>query len=110
MICLAVKGSLLDAYSHQAEWMPSGAALDLEIAILLDIGLATMPIGIAGLALSDLLNACNSPLRHLSVIGWACVAMAILLGITELCARHRRVIGNATLADALLIGAAQIAR
>jgi undecaprenyl-diphosphatase len=79
---------------------------DFQLSIW--IVLATMPIGIAGLALSDLLNACNSPLRHLSVIGWACVAMAILLGITELYARHRRVIGNATLADALLIGVAQV--
>ena len=79
---------------------------DFQLSIW--IVLATMPIGIAGLALSDLLNACNSPLRHLSVIGWACVAMAILLGIAELCARHRRTIGNATLADALLIGVAQV--
>ncbi len=72
------------------------------------IVLATIPIGIAGLALSDLLNACNSPLRNLSVIGWACLAMAILLAIAERYARHRRTIGSATLADALLIGIAQV--
>jgi undecaprenyl-diphosphatase len=79
---------------------------DFQLSIW--IVLATIPIGIAGLALSSVLNACNSPLRNLSVIGWACVAMAILLGIAELCARHRRTIGNATLADALLIGVAQV--
>jgi undecaprenyl-diphosphatase len=79
---------------------------DFQLSIW--IVLATIPIGIAGLALSGLLNACNSPLRNLSVIGWACVAMAILLAIAELCARHRRTIGNATLLDALLIGVAQV--
>jgi undecaprenyl-diphosphatase len=71
------------------------------------IVIATMPIGIAGLALSNLLNTCNSPLRSLSVIGWASVAMAILLAGAELFARHKRTIGDASLADALLIGVAQ---
>lgn len=71
------------------------------------IVLATIPIGIAGLALSDLLNTCNSPLRSLSVIGWACVAMAVLLAGAELFARHKRTIGDAGLVDALLIGMAQ---
>ena len=79
-----------------------------EFKLSIWIVLATIPIGVAGLALSRVLNACNSPLRNLSVIGWACVAMAILLGIAKLCARHRRTIGNATLADALLIGVAQV--
>jgi undecaprenyl-diphosphatase len=79
-----------------------------DFRLSIGIVLATTPIGIAGLALSGVLNACNSPLRNLSLIGWACVAMAILLGIAELCARHRRTIGNATLADALLIGVAQV--
>lgn len=72
------------------------------------IALATIPIGIAGLALSERLNACNSSLRNLSVIGWACVAMAVLLAFAELCARHKRSIRNATLVDALLIGVAQV--
>jgi undecaprenyl-diphosphatase len=52
--------------------------------LLIWIGLATVPIGVAGLALSGLLNSCNSPLRTLNVIGWACIAMAILLVIAEL--------------------------
>lgn len=71
------------------------------------IVIATIPIGIAGLALSDLLNACGSPLRGLTLIGWACVAMAILLALAELFARHKRRIGEASLVDALLIGVAQ---
>ncbi|WP_192178912.1 undecaprenyl-diphosphate phosphatase [Mesorhizobium amorphae] len=72
------------------------------------IVLATIPIVIAGVALSGLLNACNSPLRSLSVIGWACIGMAILLALVEIFARHRRTIGEASMADALLVGVAQI--
>ncbi len=36
------------------------------------IVLATIPIGLAGLALAGVLNTCNSPLRSLTVIGFAC--------------------------------------
>ncbi|KAA3449736.1 undecaprenyl-diphosphatase [Mesorhizobium sp. SARCC-RB16n] len=72
------------------------------------IVLATIPIVIAGVALSGVLNACNSPLRSLSVIGWACIAMAILLALAEIFARHKRTIGEASLADALLVGVAQV--
>jgi undecaprenyl-diphosphatase len=70
--------------------------------------LATAPIGIAGLLLAKLLNTCNSPLRNIGVIGWACVAMAVLLGIAEVRARHKRTIDSSTFIDALLIGVAQI--
>ncbi|TIN53847.1 MAG: undecaprenyl-diphosphate phosphatase, partial [Mesorhizobium sp.] len=70
--------------------------------------LATIPIVIAGVALSGVLNACNSPLRSLTVIGWACIAMAILLALAEIFARHRRSMGGASLTDALLVGVAQI--
>jgi undecaprenyl-diphosphatase len=71
------------------------------------IVLATIPIGIAGLALAKLLNTCNSPLRAISVIGWACIAMAVLLAIAEIWARHRRTIENATIVDAIVVGLAQ---
>jgi undecaprenyl-diphosphatase len=69
---------------------------------------ATAPIGIAGLLLARLLNTCNSPLRSISVIGWACVAMTLLLGVAEVCARHRRTSDDATFVDAMLIGIAQV--
>jgi len=72
------------------------------------IVLATIPIGVAGLLLAKLLNTCTSPLRSISVIGWACVAMAVLLGIAELSARHRRTIDKATFVDAMLVGLAQV--
>ena len=81
---------------------------DRDLRFSLWIALATVPIGIAGLLLAKLLNTCNSPLRTVSVIGWACVAMALLLGVAEVRARHRRVIDEASLFDAMLVGIAQV--
>jgi undecaprenyl-diphosphatase len=80
---------------------------DRSFQFALWIVLATIPIGIAGLALAKLLNTCNSPLRAVSVIGWACIAMAVLLAIAEIWARHRRTIEKATIVDALFVGLAQ---
>ena len=60
---------------------PSAARFSrLEFPLRLWIVLATMPIVVAGILLSPVLNACNSPLRALSVIGIACIVMAALLG------------------------------
>jgi undecaprenyl-diphosphatase len=81
---------------------------DPYFRLALWIVLATVPIGVAGLALAGVLNACNSPLRTLSVIGWACIGMALLLALAEVFARHRRTIGEASLRDALLVGIAQV--
>ncbi len=72
------------------------------------IALATVPIGIAGLALSSVLNACNSPLRGLLVIGYACIGMAVLMGISELTCSHRRNVSEMRLRDALIVGLAQV--
>jgi undecaprenyl-diphosphatase len=76
----------------------------LAVAIVL----ATIPICIAGLALSSTLNTCNSPLRGLLVIGIACVVMAVLLAAAELRARHTREVSEMRLRDALIVGIAQI--
>jgi undecaprenyl-diphosphatase len=54
------------------------------------------------------LNACNSPLRRIEVIGWACIIMAALLALAEIVARHRRTMEQGTFRDALLIGLAQV--
>jgi undecaprenyl-diphosphatase len=67
--------------------------------------LATVPIGLAGLAV---LNSCGSPLRTLGVIGWACVVMAVLLAFAEVYARHRRTIAQASMVDALLVRIAKV--
>lgn len=72
------------------------------------IALATIPIGLAGLALAKTLNACNSPLRSPNVIGWACLVMALLLAVAEVYARHKRTIANVSLVDAIIVGIAQV--
>lgn len=72
------------------------------------IMLATIPIGVAGLSLASVLNTCNSPLRGLAVIGWACIVMAVLLAIAEVFARHRRTLADASLIDAMIVGIAQV--
>ncbi len=88
--------------------MARGQLQDPWFRLALWIVLATIPIAVAGLSASKLLNTCNSPLRGVVVIGWACVAMAILLGAAEIYARHRRTIGEARLLDAMLVGLAQV--
>lgn len=76
----------------------------LAVAIVL----ATIPIGIAGLALGHTLNACGSPLRSLNVIGYSCIGMAILLMVAELTCSHKREVGEMRLRDALIVGLAQV--
>ena len=85
-----------------------GQFQDRHLRFCMWIVLATIPIGIAGLLASKLLNTCNSPLRSVTVIGWACVAMAFLLGAAEIWARHYRTIDKASFADAMLVGLAQV--
>lgn len=79
-------------------------AFRLAVAIVV----ATIPIGVAGLALSSVLNACGSPLRGLMVIGISCVVMAVLLAAAELSCRHKRTVREMRLRDAVLVGLAQV--
>jgi undecaprenyl-diphosphatase len=85
-----------------------GQFRDPQLRLLIGIGLATVPIGIAGVLLSPLLNTCHSPLRGLEVVAWSCIAMGALLALVELVARHRRSMESATLVDAMLVGIAQV--
>jgi undecaprenyl-diphosphatase len=85
-----------------------GQFRDRDLRFSLWIVLATIPIGIAGLSLANVLNACHSPFRTISVIGSACIVMALLLGVAEVRARHRRTIDNASFIEAMLVGIAQV--
>jgi undecaprenyl-diphosphatase len=79
-----------------------------ELRLALWIGIATVPIVVVGSLVSPILNACNSPLRGLYVVGASSIVMAALLGLAEITARHVRTLENGTLWDALLIGFAQV--
>jgi undecaprenyl-diphosphatase len=85
-----------------------GQFRDRNLRFSLWIVLATIPIGIAGLSLANVLNACHSPFRTISVIGSACIVMALLLGVAEVRARRRRTIDNASFIDAMLVGIGQV--
>ena len=93
---------------HSVAAIGRGQFEDRYLRFSIWIVLATIPIGIAGLLASKLLNACNSPLRSVTIIGWACVAMALLLGVAEIWARHYRTIDKASFADAMFVGLAQV--
>jgi len=79
-----------------------------DLRLVFWIAVATLPIGIAGLVLAPVLNACGSPLRSLPAIGVAYIVMGLLLAAVEIWARHRRTMAQARGGDAILIGLAQI--
>lgn len=81
---------------------------DPHLRLGLSIGLATLPIAVAGALLAPILNACDSPLRSIPAIGAACLLMALALGAAELWARHRRLAEDGGLLDALIVGIAQV--
>ena len=76
----------------------------MSIAILL----ATIPIGVTGLLLSSMLNACNTQFRSLQVIAIASIVMAVLLAISELTCKHVRRVEDMRMRDALWVGLAQV--
>jgi undecaprenyl-diphosphatase len=78
-----------------------------DLRLLLGMVVATIPIGLAGLALSSTLNACGTVLREPWVIGAASLVMAFLLAAAEILASHRRDGGGARLRDYVIIGLAQ---
>jgi undecaprenyl-diphosphatase len=80
---------------------------DRNFQFALAIVLATIPIVAFGLLLSPVLNACNSPLRGLAVIGWASLAMSLLLAGSEVVCRHTRTMKDRDFLDAWLVGLAQ---
>jgi undecaprenyl-diphosphatase len=67
----------------------------------------TLPISIAGLLLKKVLNACDSPLRGLIVIGAASIVMSGLLAIAEKVGKRDRAFGQTTLKDGIWVGVAQ---
>ncbi|MDE2577707.1 MAG: undecaprenyl-diphosphatase UppP [Hyphomicrobiales bacterium] len=81
---------------------------DWNLRFSLWIVFATIPIVVAGVLLAPMLNACNSPLRSLTVIGISCIAMALLLAIAEGYCNHSRRFDQINLKDALIVGVAQV--
>ncbi len=94
------------AAAREGQW--KNHSLRMTIGVLL----GTIPIGVAGLALQKTLNACGSPLRSISVIGWACVVMGVLLALAERYGQHtdagaKRRWDDLTVRDCAYVGIAQ---
>jgi undecaprenyl-diphosphatase len=113
---MAALGAIVLYFRHDVSEIVAGSARAIvkrdtkspALRAAAGIVLATIPIVIAGVLLSPLLNACGTPLRSLWVIGTASLVMAALLGATERLAKHRRLAEQTTLRDFLWIGLAQV--
>lgn len=113
---LAALAAVVSYFWRDVKLLSVGAASALtrrdftnrQLQLVVWIALATIPIVLVGAALSPILNACNSPLRSLDVIGASCIVMALLLAAAEILARHARTLQDVTLTDALAIGIAQV--
>lgn len=80
---------------------------DWNFRFIIWLILATLPIVVAGYLLSPVLNACQSPLRSLTVIAISSIVMSGLFILAEIYARPKRTLNHATLKDALIVGLAQ---
>ena len=113
---LAALAAVLSYFSKDIRALVAGTAHAVkrrdyqsrELRLAVGILLATIPIGVAGLLLSPLLNACNTPLRGLQVIAIASICMAALLALSEWKCSHSRTLGDMRLRDALWVGLAQV--
>jgi len=113
---LAALAAVISYFWSDVKSLSVGAACALirrdlrnrQLQLALWIALATIPIVLAGIALSPILNGCNSPLRSLNVIGASSLVMALLLALAEITARHVRTLKDVKLTDALAIGVAQV--
>lgn len=88
-----------------------GDSRDHSFRMAIGMAIGTIPIGVAGLALRKTLNACDSPIRAIAVIGWACVLMGVLLALAEIYGQRglggKRRWEQLTLRDCLYVGIAQ---
>ncbi|MGN8021280.1 undecaprenyl-diphosphate phosphatase [Phyllobacterium sp. 22229] len=86
----------------------TGDWMSPQLRMAIGIVLGTVPIVIAGLLLAPVLNACDSPLRTLPVIGFSCLVMGVLLAVAEWVCQHKRPAESMRLRDALIVGVAQV--
>ena len=80
---------------------------DHNVRLLGGILLGTLPICILGLLLKHMLEADNSPLRSLFVIGGASIFMACFLFLAEKVGTHKRTLADIGARDGLLVGLGQ---
>ncbi|APJ03621.1 undecaprenyl-diphosphate phosphatase [Silvanigrella aquatica] len=80
-----------------------------EFRLGMGIIIGTIPVGIMGLLLKSTLNAPNSPLRSLYVIGVACIVMGAIFIVAEKICKHERDFSKLTFKDCIIVGLSQVA-
>lgn len=80
---------------------------DHNLRILAAILIGTLPVCIIGLLLKHILEADNSPLRSLTVIGFASIFMGGALFVAEKLGSHKRELDTIGVQDGLLVGLGQ---
>lgn len=75
--------------------------------LAMGIIVGTIPLGVAGLLLKPILNACDSPMRKLAVIGAASIVMSLLLALAEKQGDRDRNFQRLSLWDGIWVGVAQ---
>ncbi len=103
---------ILSITRRAASAAQAGDWKDHSLRMSIGILIGTIPIGIAGLALQKPLNSCNSPLRGIAVVGWACIVMGLLLALAERYGQRGRGAGQrqwagVTARDGVTVGLAQ---
>lgn len=78
-----------------------------DLRLLGAIIIGTIPICVIGLTLKSILEADDSPLRSLTVIGCASIVMGLLLLASEKLARHLKTVDQVAGRDGLLVGLGQ---
>ncbi len=85
--------------------MGGDESLERNRGLLWLLALASIPIGVGGLALNDY---AEGPWRNPWVMGCMLIGIGFVMWIAEAIARKRRDIGSVTLMDAITIGLAQV--
>ena len=98
---LEVASGVARAFRH-GQWRDPSARLGVAI------GIGTVPIVLAGLAMKHFVpDYEHSPLRSLTSIAIVSIVMALLLAVAELIGSRRRQLQQVTSRDGLLVGLAQ---
>ncbi|MFK8014241.1 MAG: undecaprenyl-diphosphate phosphatase [Gammaproteobacteria bacterium] len=82
-----------------------GGALNDDARLGLNVGIATIPVALAGLALGDFIDG---NLRSAAVIATTTGVFGILLWVADRFGKRERSVNSATFTDAMIVGFAQV--
>jgi len=87
--------------------LKTGDYMNHDLRLVIAMILGTLPICVLGLLFRHLLEQDNSPIRSLSVIGWAAIIMGLLLFFADRHDKQSRSLAMTGALDGLLVGLAQ---